>query len=86
MPRTRNGEDAASELSEGVVAAGAVVNVTEYLKGMTFPATVPDLERVARQNGADESAIEEIRRLPADRTFHDPGQLFAALGDEVRGL
>lgn len=66
------------------IAAGAVANAAQYLKGVEFPARRDDLLRVARRNGADESALEEIRYLPDDREFHDPTELFQALGDEVR--
>ncbi|GEM_PF-3906942 len=70
---------------EDDIAAAAVVNAARFLKGARFPARREDLERLARQEGADEDALEEIRRLP-DKEFRDPGQLFAALGDETKGL
>jgi hypothetical protein len=74
----------ADELADDIAAA-AVGNAAQFLKGIRFPARRADLERVARGNGADESALDEIRRLP-DREFRDPAQLFAALGDETQGL
>lgn len=71
-------------VDEDVVAAGAVVNVMEYLDGIDFPATRDDVEKIARRNGADESAIEEIRYLPEGARFENPATLIAALGREVK--
>lgn len=79
-------ESVRKEVPEEIVAAGAVVNVAEHLRGLEFPATVKEVEEVARRSGADESAMEEIRKLPADRTFASPTELIAAIGDEVKGL
>jgi hypothetical protein len=112
--------------SDAEVAAGAASNVTQYLKGITFPATRDDVEAQAKRSGAgsalttrdpdvpqtrpanvagsafttrdqdvpqtgpvnvaDESALEEIRYLPGDKKFEDPGQLIKAIGDEIRRL
>lgn len=73
-------------VDEDVIAAGAVVNVMAYLKGIDFPANKSDVIRCARANGADPSAIEEIDHLPDGRTYKDPGELIAAIGNEVKGL
>ncbi|HWG90052.1 MAG TPA: DUF2795 domain-containing protein [Candidatus Thermoplasmatota archaeon] len=73
-------------VSDDVVAAGAVVNVMEYLHGIDFPANREQIETYARKHGADESALEEIRYLPADREYKDPAELIAAIGQEVKGL
>lgn len=78
--------DENATVPDEVVAAGAVVNVATYLKGIRFPARRDEVERKARENGADDSAIEEIRYLPEGRVYHDPAELFQALGDEVEGL
>lgn len=74
------------DVPEEVVAAGAVANVMQYLKGIQFPAYRADLERKAVENGADYSAMEEILRLPTGRRFDDVGEVIKAIGDEVAGL
>lgn len=76
---------ARKEPDEHTVAAGAVANAMQYLKGVDYPASRDDVLATARRNGADESAIEEIKALP-DRRFEDPGELIQALGDELRNL
>ncbi|MFA5861799.1 MAG: DUF2795 domain-containing protein [Candidatus Thermoplasmatota archaeon] len=73
------------EPSTNVIAAGAVVNVARYMKGLRYPATRQDVDRIARRNGADPSALEEIARMP-DGAFKDPIAVFDAIGDEVRKL
>lgn len=78
--------DEKATVPDDVVAAGAVVNVATYLKGLDFPADRAKVERKAVENGADDSALAEIRYLPKDAVFHDPVELFKALGDEVQGI
>lgn len=72
-------------VSDDEVAAGAVVNVMEYLKGIDFPAGKMDVLNCAERNGADESALAEIRHLP-DKRYEDPGDLIQAIGQEVKDL
>lgn len=79
-------KDLKEDVPEDVVAAGAVANVTQYLDGVEWPATREDVERKARANGADESALQEIKALPADKRFENPADLIKAVGNEVHGL
>ena len=72
------------QVTEDEIAAGAVVNVADYLKGIDFPARREDVERCARENGADASALEQIRNLPEDRSYDNPVELFADLGEQVK--
>lgn len=76
----------ASGVSDDVVAAGAVSNVAEFLKGANWPATRAELVDAARRNGADDSALEELKYLPEGRRFSNPVELFDAIGDEVRRM
>jgi len=70
----------------GAVAAGAVANVAERLRGIDFPIGKWEVLSRAEQNGADESVLETLRLLPSERTYQNPIQLFDAIGDEVRKL
>lgn len=76
----------ADDISTNTIAAGAVTNVARYMKGLRYPASKQDVERVARANGADDSALQEIAKMPDRGSFKDPLAVFDAIGDEVRAL
>lgn len=61
------------------------MNVVPYLKGIGFPTDKRAVREKARAGGADETALEEIERLP-ERTFETPTDLITALGHEVDPL
>lgn len=74
------------DVDTGTVAAGAVANVAEAIKGIAFPAAKEDVVRFARERGADPSVMETLDALPTDRRFENPVELFDAVGDEIRKL
>lgn len=41
-------------------------NVTHHLQGMDFPANRADLEKCAKDNGADNEVMDVIRQMPDD--------------------
>lgn len=74
------------DVDTDTVAAGAVANVAEAIKGIAFPAAKEDVVRFARARGADASVIETLDALPAERRYENPVELFDAVGDEIRKL
>ena len=74
------------EPDTNIVAAGAVTNVAEKLKGIRFPAAKRDVLEHARREGADESVLETLEALPEERRYENPVDLFDAVGDEIRKL
>lgn len=76
----------AEDVDTDTVAAGAVANVAEALKGIEFPARKEDVVRFARERGADPSVVATLDALPAQRRYENPVELFDAVGDEVRKL
>ncbi|MFW3617111.1 DUF2795 domain-containing protein [Billgrantia antri] len=42
-------------------------NVTNHLKGINFPASRVDLEKQAKDNGAEEDVLEVIRNMPDEK-------------------
>lgn len=65
---------------DDLVRTASVMNVAPYLKGLDFPASKDDVQKKAKQGGADDAALEELRRLP-ERTYGSPVELIDALGD-----
>ncbi len=68
------------------IAAAAIVNAVQHLHGIRFPAARRDVEAIARTNGADASALEEIRALPSNARFRNAFELFHAIGEETKDL
>ncbi|MBX6313695.1 MAG: DUF2795 domain-containing protein [Isosphaeraceae bacterium] len=52
-------------------------DVQEYLKGVDYPATKDDLIAAARNNGAPDSILDILQRLPGDRFEGPPGVMKA---------
>jgi hypothetical protein len=63
----------------------SAVNVTKHLKGIDFPASKPELVRIARQLKAEQVVIDQIQKLE-DREYESMAEVIKALGqEEVRG-
>ncbi|MFL5252543.1 MAG: DUF2795 domain-containing protein [Rhodopila sp.] len=56
-------------------------NITHYLKGMDFPASKQDLEKRAKDNGAEKEVLETIHGMP-DGKFENMADVMKAYGKE----
>lgn len=54
--------------------------IGKYVSLASFPATAAELCRTARQGGADDTVVQTLERLPADATYPNTRELWAALG------
>jgi hypothetical protein len=59
-------------------------NIMQHLKGIDFPAKKQDLEKQARENGAQKEVLEVLEDLP-DETYNSAADVMKAFGDEERG-
>lgn len=55
------------------------IEVQKHLKGVSYPADRETLVSTARQNGADEELVEQLRGLDRDE-FSGPDDVMRALG------
>jgi hypothetical protein len=53
-------------------------NITHHLKGTDFPATRADLEKNAKQNGAENDVLDVIRQMP--------DQEYGSMADVTKGV
>lgn len=53
-------------------------NVTHHLSGIDFPASRSDLERHAKENGAEEDVLDVIRNMP--------DQEYGSMADVTKGV
>ncbi|MEC9483288.1 MAG: DUF2795 domain-containing protein [Halomonas sp.] len=60
------------------VGGHSPANVTHHLKGIDFPASKGDLEKHAKQNGADEDVLEVIRNMPDEE--------YGSMADVMKGV
>lgn len=60
--------------------------IGKYVSLASFPATAAELCQTARQGGAGDTVMQTLERLPADATFPNTRELWAALdlGDTGR--
>lgn len=58
-------------------------SITHHLKGMAFPATKEDLEKHAKEHGADREVMETIRGMP-EESFETMADVMKAYGEERR--
>jgi hypothetical protein len=56
---------------------------SRYLARSAFPAKRKELLRAAREAGAPDDILEDLRRLPTDRIFETPARAWAALGHKI---
>ncbi|MCW2877937.1 MAG: hypothetical protein JWQ95_2037 [Sphaerisporangium sp.] len=54
------------------------IHVQKFLSGVDYPATKEQLLEHAKRKGADEQAMEALRRLP-DREYDGPSGISKAL-------
>lgn len=59
------------------------VNVTQHLKGLSFPATKEDLEKHAKEHGADEAVMETLRGM-SEESYETMADVMKAYGRERR--
>lgn len=57
------------------------IDVQQALKGASYPASKDALLKVAKQNDADEDAMEALAAM-ADDAYADPAQVSKAVGNE----
>ncbi|MEM5436091.1 DUF2795 domain-containing protein [Paraburkholderia diazotrophica] len=57
------------------------IDVQKALKGASYPAAKKDLLNTAKQNGADEEAMEALAALP-DEQYANPAEVSKAVGNE----
>ncbi|MDO0944449.1 MULTISPECIES: DUF2795 domain-containing protein [Chromohalobacter] len=62
------------------VGGQSPANVTHHLKGMDFPASRSDIERQAKENGADEDVMDIIRKMP-DQEYDSMADVTKGVGD-----
>lgn len=55
------------------------IQVQKYLSGMDYPAKKQDILNKAKQEGADESIMGELEKLP-DQDYRSPNDVSQALG------
>jgi len=72
--------DKESNMTRGV-GGHSPANITHHLKGVDFPASKQDLEKRAKDNGADKEVLETIRGMPDDR-FESMADVMKAYGKE----
>lgn len=53
-------------------------NVTHHLEGIDFPASREDLEKRAKENGAEEDVLNVIREMP--------DQQYESMADVTKGI
>jgi hypothetical protein len=58
-------------------------NITQHLKGMSFPATKEDLEKHAKEHGADREVMETLRGMP-EESYETMADVMKAYGKERR--
>jgi hypothetical protein len=54
--------------------------IGKYVSLVSFPATAGQLCDAARQGGADDAVVKALESLPADATYPNARELWAALG------
>ncbi|MFC3292717.1 DUF2795 domain-containing protein, partial [Modicisalibacter luteus] len=62
------------------VGGHSPANVTHHLKGTNFPASRADLEKQAKENGAEEDVLEVIRNMP-DEQYEDMAGVMKGIGE-----
>ncbi|WP_110650771.1 DUF2795 domain-containing protein [Salinicola peritrichatus] len=55
-------------------------NITHHLKGIDFPASRADIEKQAKENGAEDDVMEIIRQLP-DQEYGSMADVTKGVGD-----
>lgn len=55
-------------------SGGSAANITQYLKGIQYPANKQSIVKLAKQNGADQSVIDSVSKLP-DKEFPNMAEL-----------
>jgi hypothetical protein len=55
------------------------IRVQKYLGGIDYPASKDELVKTAKSDGADDSVIETLQRMPGDR-FNSPNDVSQAIG------
>jgi hypothetical protein len=55
------------------------IQVQKYLSGMSYPASKQDIVEKARQEGADETTLAALEKMP-DESFETPADVSQALG------
>ncbi|GAB2800054.1 hypothetical protein GCM10027040_29490 [Halomonas shantousis] len=55
-------------------------NITHHLKGVDFPASRTDLEKHAKDNGAEKDVLEVIRNMP-DKEYGDMSDVTKGIGE-----
>jgi hypothetical protein len=58
------------------------IQLQKFLGGVDYPAQKDDLVRHAEQHGADNEAVDALRRIP-DRQYDGPNAVSAAVGAEA---
>lgn len=53
-------------------------NITHHLEGTDFPATRADLEKNAKNNGAEDDVLDVIRQMP--------DQEYGSMSDVTKGI
>ncbi|MBE0597263.1 MAG: DUF2795 domain-containing protein [Desulfuromonadales bacterium] len=52
-------------------------NVAQYLKGINFPAHLPEMIKQAQKNNADKEVIEELKQMPDEE--------YGSMSDVMKG-
>lgn len=60
------------------VGGESPANITHHLKGIDFPAKRSDLEKHAKDQGAEEDVLEVIRNMP--------DQEYGSMADVMKGV
>jgi hypothetical protein len=55
------------------------IQVQKFLKGVDYPTSKNDLVERAKQQGADDTVIETLQRMPSDE-FNSPNDVSEAIG------
>ena len=63
------------------VGGHSPANIAHHLKGINFPASKQDLEKHAKDNGADKEVLETIQSMP-DSKFENMAEVMKAYGKE----
>ena len=59
------------------------INITHHLKGIAFPATKEDLEKHAKEHGADKDVMQTLRGMP-EESYETMADVMKAYGKERR--
>lgn len=74
---------ASDKLGSGVLTRdqGALLsNIPRYIHGLGFPASKDDILKQAKQNGADDTVIESIKRV-SKNDYASPAELLKEFGE-----